>query len=163
MQNEIERMLDVYESGKLTRRELAMGIAFLVATLTGAGRTFAAEQKNSAAENERGSTFEATGLDHIALRVTDVAKSREFYIRHLGLKPSWGGGDTSFLTFGNSFLALFEGSKPGLDHYCYTIKDYDVAQAEKKLREAGLKNIRRTSGRIYFDDPDGLTVQLAAE
>jgi hypothetical protein len=37
-----------------------------------------------------------------------------------------------------------------------------VDAAEQKLRAAGLPNIHRTSGRIYFDDPDGLTVQLAA-
>jgi hypothetical protein len=38
-----------------------------------------------------------------------------------------------------------------------------VAEAERKLRSAGLSNIRRTSGRIYFSDPDNLTVHLAAE
>ena len=51
-----------------------------------------------------------------------------------------------------------------MDHYCYSIEDYDVLEAEAKLKEHRLNpRVVRDDGRIYFDDPDGLTVQLAAE
>jgi catechol 2,3-dioxygenase-like lactoylglutathione lyase family enzyme len=109
------------------------------------------------------STFKATGLNHIALRVKDVERSSEFYIKHLGLKQAELNRSSSFLNCGNNFVALFQGNASEMDHYCYSIKNFDVGEAEKKLNATGMKNIRRESGRIYFSDPDGLTVQLASE
>lgn len=103
-----------------------------------------------------------TGLNHIALRVTDVERSRDFYVRHLGLEvaneslPS-----NSFLTCGDQFVALFRGRAAGLAHYCYSIDDYDQQQAATKLRGENLVPSLQAN-RIYFQDPDGLTVQLAS-
>jgi metallothiol transferase len=109
------------------------------------------------------STFEATGINHIALRVSDIKRSSEFYIKHLGLKQSQLNRSSSFLTCGNNFVALFQDSEPEMDHYCYSIKHFDVGKVEMKLKSSGMKNIHRESGRIYFSDPDGLTIQLASE
>ncbi len=51
-----------------------------------------------------------------------------------------------------------------MDHYCYAIKNYDVDVAEEKLKAEGLSpRVHREGGRIYFEDPDGLTVQLASK
>ena len=61
---------------------------------------------------------------------------------------------------GGFFLTLFRGNKPGLNHYCYAIRDFDPDRAEAKLKAAGLK-VRRESGRIYFHDPDGIEVQVS--
>jgi catechol 2,3-dioxygenase-like lactoylglutathione lyase family enzyme len=106
--------------------------------------------------------FQAVGLNHIALRVTDVPRARDFYIRHLGLEVTRDGGEGScFLSFEGGFLALFRGDEPRMDHYCYSVKDYDVNAAAEKLKSAGITP-RVTGERIYFDDPDGLEVQLAA-
>jgi hypothetical protein len=55
---------------------------------------------------------------------------------------------------------LFKGERPGLNHYCYVIRDYAVEQAEEKLKAAGLKP-RREGNRLYFPDPDGIEVQVA--
>lgn len=157
MENHISHILRDYETGRLTRRQLIGHLGGLVALAGGAGQL--ASQQNQAA----GGTFEATELNHIALRVTDVARSRDFYMKHLGLELAREGANNAFLNCGHNFVALFRGDQAGLDHYCYSVKNYDVAAAEEKLQAAGMKNIRRTSGRIYFSDPDGLTVQLAAE
>ena len=46
-----------------------------------------------------------------------------------------------------------------MDHYCYSIEDYDAADAVKTLERAGLKPTREEN-RVYFPDPDGLTVQV---
>ena len=48
-----------------------------------------------------------------------------------------------------------------MDHYCYSVDNYNVREAETKLRAAGLAP-RVVGNRIYFNDPDGLVVQLAA-
>ena len=59
------------------------------------------------------------------------------------------------------FLALFKSDKPGLDHYCFSVKEYDAGDAVKRLEAVGLEP-RRSSNRVYFDDPDGLEVQVAS-
>ncbi|MGO9918919.1 MAG: VOC family protein [Isosphaeraceae bacterium] len=88
--------------------------------------------------------------------------NRLAYIKHLGLKVTRDGGeDNCFLGAGNDFfLTLFRGDKPGLNHYCYSIGDYNVERAEEKLKSAGFKP-RREGNRIYFPDADGIEVQVA--
>jgi catechol 2,3-dioxygenase-like lactoylglutathione lyase family enzyme len=157
MENQISHIIRDYETGRLTRRQLIAHLGGLVALAGGAGQLAGQENQGG------GSTFQATELNHLALRVTDVARSRDFYMKHLGLTLAREGGNNAFLNFGQNFVALFQGDQAGMDHYCYSVKNYDVAEAEEKLKAGGLKDIRRTSGRIYFSDPDGLTVQLAAE
>jgi len=166
MEQHINRMVRDFEAGQLSRRQLVTRLGAMVALVGAAGRVIGAETEASpgnAPRPEAGSTLSAVELNHIALRVTDVGRSRDFYMRHLGLKLSREGGSNAFLTCGRNFVALFRGDQAGLDHYCYSVKGYEVAAAERKLREAGLPDIRRTGDRIYFSDPDGLTVQLAAE
>lgn len=159
MEHTIHQLMKNYDNGLLSRRQVVNRLAALFA-LVGTASARAAE---SGPSNQQESTFEATELNHVALRVTDVKRSRDFYMKHLGLQLSRDSDSSAFLTFGNNFLALFRGDTPGLDHYCYSIRNYDVGAAEKKLQDLGMPNIRRTSGRIYFDDPDGITVQLAGE
>ena len=156
MDTEISSMVLEYEKGHLSRRQLVARLGALVALAAGAAPVLGQEKKSAP-------TFQATEINHLALRVTDVARSRDFYMKHLGLQLAREGTNNAFLNFGNNFVALFRGEEARMDHYCYSIKNYDVAEAEKKLKAEGMKDIRRTSGRIYFSDPDGLTVQLAAE
>ena len=80
------------------------------------------------------------------------------YQKHLGLKPT---GREGFLTTGKGWLALFKGEKPGLHHYCYSIANYDPADAVARLKAAGLTP-RREAGRVYFADPDGIECQVAS-
>ncbi len=156
MLERIENALRLYDSGTIGRREL---LAFLGTTLMMAANT------NEASPRGSESTFRATGVNHVALRVTDVEKSRDFYIQHLGMKVAREQkGSSCFLTCGDNFVALFRGSQPGMDHYCYSVSDYDVSTAETKLKREGFNpRVAGGDGRIYFKDPDGLTVQLASE
>ena len=150
-----DEMIEQFERGKLSRRQLAsrlMGLGAALAVVPGAAQ----------AGEDREATFRATGLDHVALDVNDVPRSRDFYKEHLGLEVIRDGGeDNCFLGSGGGFfLTLFRGEKPGLNHYCYAIRDFDADRAEEKLKAAGLK-VRRESGRIYFHDPDGIEVQVS--
>jgi catechol 2,3-dioxygenase-like lactoylglutathione lyase family enzyme len=156
MQHDIaERLVAEFERGLLSRRQLAcrlMGLGAALAVLPGTAE----------ARQGPGSTFQATGLDHVALNVSNVPRSRDFYIKHLGLKVlRESGEDNCFLGNGNGFfLTLFRGEHPGLNHYCYAIRGYNAEGAEEKLKAAGLKP-RREGSRVYFPDPDGIEVQVA--
>jgi catechol 2,3-dioxygenase-like lactoylglutathione lyase family enzyme len=150
-----EQLVEQFERGLLSRRQLA-------SRLLGLGATLAVTSDAARAGQDRKGTFQATGLDHVALDVREVARSRDFYVKHLGLEVIRDGGeDNCFLgTGGDFFLTLFRGDRPGLNHYCYAIKDYDADRAEEKLKAAGLKP-RREGNRVYFHDPDGIEVQVA--
>ena len=150
-----DEIVEQFERGQLSRRQLAsrlMGLGAALAVVPGAAQ----------ASQDKESTFRATGLDHVALDVADVPRSRDWYVKHLGLEVIRDGGeDNCFLGSGGGFfLTLFRGEQPGLNHYCYAIRDFDPDGAEAKLKAAGLK-VRRESGRIYFDDPDGIEVQVS--
>ena len=163
MENEITRLVENYETGRMTRRQLVSRLGSLVAVLSGAGTILGADETTTKEkEKGTGSTFKGVELNHIALRVTDVPRSRDFYVKHLGLEVQREGRNKCFLGCGQNFVALFKGDKAEMDHYCYSIEDYDVNVAEKKLKAEGF-DPRVTGGRIYFKDPDGLTVQLASK
>jgi catechol 2,3-dioxygenase-like lactoylglutathione lyase family enzyme len=155
METTISLMIDQYEQGNLTRRQLVSTLAVAM----GLGATGRGEGTG----DKREPTFKATRLNHIALSVTDVARSRDFYVDHLGLSVS---SDSSphncFLDCGPNFVALFRGQKAGMHHYCYSIADFDQLDAAKRLRAENIDPDLQ-GGRIYFRDPDELTVQLASE
>ncbi len=148
----IEQLIAEFESGRLTRRQLMVRLTALVAAVGGA---------SGAVRPEPSGTFQAVGLNHIALKVTDIPRSRAFYVKHLGLSVSSESQGSCFLTCGNNFVALFREDEAGLAHYCYSVKDYSVDSAAGKLKAQGLKP-RIAGDRIYFDDPDGLEVQLSS-
>lgn len=152
MNREIHRMIDDFERGTLSRRELVQRLtAAAVMVAAGSRQAFAQEQ----------STFTATGVDHVALAVTDVDRSRRFYERHLGLEVTRCSDDQCFLSCGRDFLALFRSSQPGLHHYAFAIERYRPDEAVARLEAGGLVP-RRRGNRVYFDDPDGIEVQVTA-
>jgi catechol 2,3-dioxygenase-like lactoylglutathione lyase family enzyme len=162
MQTQIVKMINDFEHGRLSRRQLIAYLTGMFAASLGATIVFADQQPGPgrAAFNPADSTptFDATDLNHIALSVTDVQRSQKWYEKHLGLKPT---GPEGFLTTGKGSLALFQGDKPGLNHYCYSIANYDPADAVARLKTAGLTP-RREGGRVYFADPDGIECQVAS-
>lgn len=148
-----------FEQGRLSRRELAARLMGLGAALSAGGSTGLAQEASAATSAEP--TFRATGLDHIALDVTDLDRSIDFYRKHLGLNVIRGDKQASFLGAGRDFfLTLFRRDTAGLNHYCYSIQNYDADAAMERLAAAGLKP-RRDGNRVYFPDPDDITVQLA--
>ena len=151
MEREVSRVLEDYETGRITRRQVVARLAFIGAAPGAGARATAGEEP----------TFEAVGLNHIALRVTDVERSRDFYQKHLGLPvASQSLPGNCFLQCGPQFVALFRGDRAEMDHYCYSVPGYDQQDAARRLRAQGIEP-RLAGNRIYFPDPDGLEVQLA--
>jgi catechol 2,3-dioxygenase-like lactoylglutathione lyase family enzyme len=149
MERIISGMLEEYERGNVSRRHLIQSLAVLALA---APPTPAAE-----------STFKGVGLNHIAIRVADIRRSREFYQRHLGLPLIRESETSCFLKMGAEFLTLFKNERPGLDHYCVAIENFKPEAVMSELNRQGLKPRRPTgTDRIYFPDPDGLEVQLSS-
>ena len=120
-------------------------------------------------------------IDHIAINVRDMQKSRDFYGRVLGFKPlqSVDCGDFIIHYYGlpqGSRLELFEykNNQPdlpreegavGLRHLAFEVKD--VAAHEEVLRAAGVKitlptcDLPNLGARVLlFLDPNGVTLEF---
>ena len=153
-----DQLIRAFESGQLSRRELAGRLMGLGAAVAGAQTALG--NQNSDSDN---ATFEAKSLDHVALNVTNLSRSRDFYAEHLGMKQVGGDGERMIFMApgegGEFILALFAADSPGLNHYAYAISGYDPDRVVEKLKAAGLTP-RREANRVYFDDPDGIEVQI---
>jgi len=149
-------IVNEFIAGRCSRREMIAGLMAMSAAAAGLpGRTAAAAQAANGPP-----TFQARSIDHIALRVTDIPRSLAWYQRHLGLTVASEGRTSAFLDCGPDFLALFKSETPGLHHYSFAIPTYDQDDAAERLRAAGLTPKLR-GGRTYFDDPDGIEVQVS--
>jgi catechol 2,3-dioxygenase-like lactoylglutathione lyase family enzyme len=146
----IDRMLQDYETGRISRRTLLGAIVSL------------AVSKRTASQQ---SPFRATTLNHVTVHVSDLEKSKDFYVRLLGLPVLHDYLDhtppSSYLGLGKSFLCLETGESPGIDHFCLGLQSYDPKEASERLKANGLTpDIQQD--QVYFRDPDGILVQLAS-
>ena len=122
MKEIIASLLESYERGKVSRRQLIQGLAAIAAS----GHTVPAF----------GSTF--VGLNHIAIRVTNVQRSRDFYQKHLGAPVIHESETNCFLDLGKNFLTLFQNQTPGLDHFCIAIQNFNADAVMEDLKRQGL-------------------------
>ena len=83
--------------------------------------------------------------DHIAITVSDVKKSSDWYKELFGLVPEQDTATAAVLGFGNTVLVLRPGQNPGrLTHFCFGVKGFNLAQAEAELRKRGLTREKTT-------------------
>ena len=88
-------MIENDEHGRLSRRALIQGPA----TIAGPYPALAS-----------GSTFQGVGLNHIAIRVSSVQRSRDFYQKLLGLPVLRESGSNCFLGLGEGLPDAFSKS-----------------------------------------------------
>lgn len=149
----VESLLESHAAGEISRRDAAARLLGVALAAVGAGRALGAEPAPE-------STFRAVALNHLGLRVVDVERSRDFYRRHLGMTVIQDNAPGNcFLRAGDHYMGLFRSSRPAVDHFCFTVEGYEASDAMRRLAAAGLEP-RREADRVYFDDPDGLEVQL---
>jgi catechol 2,3-dioxygenase-like lactoylglutathione lyase family enzyme len=161
MEHIISRLLEEYEHGKVTRRQLIRTLA-VAATATSTVKTA-----------EAAAPANAISINHVSMQVADYTKTRDFYAGLFGMKVSDDDGKTQCrLTFGDNILiprnaSSRPGGKVGVDHIAYTLTNWDTDKTVKPAVEAELKrrglNIRVTEGSFHVPDPDGFEVQMGGK
>src|SRR5512132_3482116 len=81
MQTQIIKLINDFEHGRMSRRQLIAHLTGMFAATVGATIAFADQQTQLAATSPADSTttFDATDLNHIALSVRDVQRSEKWY------------------------------------------------------------------------------------
>jgi metallothiol transferase len=149
---DISALVDQFAAGRLSRRDLVRGLTAIVAAAAGTSARAAAQQRQS--------TFQALGLNHLALRVTDLDRTQAFYERHLGMTViPIGAAAPRLLACGPHVLNFFPAPQPQLDHVCFTVPDYDARDAAARLRAQGITPDVEDD-RVHFLDPDGYKLQV---
>jgi catechol 2,3-dioxygenase-like lactoylglutathione lyase family enzyme len=113
-------------------------------------------------------------MRHVALRVADVERSKDFYREVFGMRVVWQPDpDNAYLSSGSDNLALHR--EPGTDAASAGVLDHigffvaDLNQLEKNFawaRQRGLEIVRPLrqhrdgTHSFYIKDPDGVVVQL---
>jgi len=124
--------------------------------------------------------FDVSGLSHVAIRVTDVARSRRFYADVLGFPAVFEADDVVLFQVGRSLLAV-RGSAPetaqgdrfdpfriGLDHLAFAVDDAEqLHEMQRALDQAGVRNEGvqddpPNAKALVFYDPDGIALEMYA-
>jgi catechol 2,3-dioxygenase-like lactoylglutathione lyase family enzyme len=161
MEHIIGKLLQDYEHGKMTRRQLIQTLAV------------AATAASTVRPGEAAAPANAIYINHVSMQVADYTKTRDFYSSLFGMKVTEDDGKTQCrLTFGDNILIARNassrpGGKPGVDHIAYTLANWDTDRTVKPAVEAELKrrglNIRVTEGSFHVPDPDGFEVQMGGK
>lgn len=118
---------------------------------------------------------EVLGLDHVVLRVKNLAASIEFYGRVLGARVERELQTPRIvqLRIGDSLLDLVPGPRRSakginLDHFALRVARFDPASLKRRLARYGIApgDVKERYGAkgygpsIYFNDPDGNMVEF---
>jgi catechol 2,3-dioxygenase-like lactoylglutathione lyase family enzyme len=119
------------------------------------------------------------GMRHIALKVTDVARSKNFYRDILGMDVVWEPDPQNvYLSTGCDNIALHQVSQSfaagaverQLDHLGFVVETVErVRELEESFRAQGVSIVhpfkmhRDGSASFYCADPDGIVIQMLYE
>ncbi len=165
----ISDLIDRYEGGKLSRRDLVAGLSALAAVGGGAASAFA--------QPAAPPPLVATGIDHASVLASDLKRSTDFYTRVFGLRVI--GEDTA-----NKIVRLGKQPAPGappparpgvgpvlvslrqqqpygtVDHWCLKVENFNAQAMTPTLQAHGLTPAQNTEYGFYVRDPDGVVVQM---
>src|SRR5437899_47786 len=94
MERIIDQLLQDFERGRMTRRQLIRTVAAVAASSAVGSAAVLADPKG----------FRAVAVNHISYQVADYAKTRDFYADLFSMKLSHDDGKQCILAFGDTFL-----------------------------------------------------------
>ena len=122
--------------------------------------------------------MELEGIDHVALAVSDVERSAEWYSDVLGFEKKYEGtwnGAPTFIGKGTTAIALFpvrdrfsktvtpDRNKVAMLHLAFRANRKNFLAAQEELKRRGIRfqfQDHEISHSIYFHDPDGHELEI---
>ena len=158
MEHEIHHLVTMYEQRRISRRALVECLAALVL----GSRLFGQSAPAPLTEP----LVRARTLNHVTILTPEVARSKSFYQKLTGLAIRDEGKDFFELRLEGAFLGVYApdaGQRPGFDHFCFGIEDYDAKRVFGELQRA-IPEAHPTleeGEQVYVRDPDGVRIQFA--
>ena len=153
MKNIIDKMLNSYEEGKISRRDFVLSLTAITTAPVVMGQS-------------SHKAFEAKTLNHVTLFVKDVAKSKDFYQKLLSLSVRAETKDSCVFNLGKSFLGIYdaEDGPSGNDHFCIGIESFNADSVFEQLKKEfpSASPTMEDGKQIYLRDPDNIRFQLSS-
>jgi catechol 2,3-dioxygenase-like lactoylglutathione lyase family enzyme len=156
----ITDLLDRYERGRLSRRELVAGLSALAAASAAA----------PAAAQPAAPALQPTGIDHVSILVADLQRSAGFYNRVFGLVPNGEDAANRILRLGPKpapgergrvIVSLRQQPPAGMvDHWAFRLDRFSPEAVTPVLKGHGLNPQQNVEYGFYVKDPDGVVVQM---
>jgi catechol 2,3-dioxygenase-like lactoylglutathione lyase family enzyme len=159
MESLISRLLDDFDCGRMTRRQLIKSLTVVAAAAAGTTTTLGETSKG----------FKVVAVNHISYQVNDYAKTRDFYADLLGMKAVGDTGKQCNLILGdtNTFViprnAPQGATPPRIDHVAYTIENWDKNAVKAELERRGLNPQPDTENSYHVKDPNGFDLQICGK
>ena len=148
MEQLVSNLLQKFERGALSRRELVQGL-----TLLAAG--------SSAAAQDQG--FQGGFISHVSLSVSNVERSAEFYRRTFGLAVLSEDKKLQIVRLGKTrtLVSLRQATPVGVvDHFAIGVEGFNREAATKDLAARGVTPSQNVEAGFHVNDPDGYPVQI---
>ena len=152
METIVTDLIERFEKGALTRRELIRGLTMLAAT--GASASAAAFQEPA---------FKAARIDHVSIQVTDLPKSIAFYRDIFGLTILGEDKPNEIVRMGitKALVSLHHKNPTGIvDHFAIGIEKFNKDAVTQQLKQRGLTPEENLDAGFHVKDPEGMRVQI---
>jgi hypothetical protein len=162
---EVDRLVQMYESGRINRRRLLQGLGAIV---TATAAPAAAQQRANVVPAPGKGVLELSpraGLHHVELKTiqssTALARTRDFYQALFGV-PTELRSDRAVINLpGGRYLSVgFAQTQASIDHFAFGVVE-DKKTIVEKLRMAGYKFDQPRDS--FITDPDGRQIQIVNE
>jgi len=157
MKSEISNLVERFENGNLSRRDLVQGLALLFASASVPARGAAA------AEATAPPGLTATGVDHVSVLVSDVSRSAKFYQDLFGLSVLSEDKEHGIVRLGRKrVIVSIRKEQPygTVDHFGIGVENFNKAAVTQLLQQRGLAPTENWQYGFYVKDPDGMNVQI---
>ena len=151
METAISGLVQRFEQGAISRRELIQGLSALALAVA------------APAAAQQPSGLKATGLNHLGVLCSDVNRSTAFYVNALGMtllsedKPK----GIARLGIKGTLISLRQAQPAGtVDHFAISVEGFNEEAMKRTLEQRGYSPSRTEESGFHLKDPDGANVQL---
>ena len=160
----IEALLNDYERGTVSRREVVKALALGIVPAGLSSRRGASRQRHESPKQD--GVLRGININHVNLQNSDLDRSVDFYRELFSLPPKRevpGRPYALDLADGLSFLSVPQREPSGdIDHFCVGVEDFEPNRVATAIREAGLdRDLRVGSDNVSVRDPEGIRVQIS--
>jgi catechol 2,3-dioxygenase-like lactoylglutathione lyase family enzyme len=146
----VDRLLQGFEKGALSRRQLIQGLALLVA---GSAAPVGAQTRG----------FQGGFISHVSLSVSDLQRSADFYQNTFGLAVLSQDKPNEIVRLGRTrtLVSLRRASpKAVVDHFAIGVENFNREAVTRDLADRGVTPSQNADAGFHVLDPDGYPVQI---